>query len=224
MTYFLLSITNTCNKSCSYCVVKPWLNNAEYPDKVSAEDFIKFLEKEMQAGDVVELTGGEPTLFPKLFDLLNWLKEHNAKVILRTNGYLLNHWRVNYSNMIVVLARHNSSEEYWQTCKKYLLPHDIAIDGIPEHLKQKDDGRPIFLNDEISPLKEHPFKRMFHITNDGKVRFMSCCKDDMGTVWRYEPRNYHCCSECPFALGAWNLASKIEDHNPKEDMQCYHYF
>lgn len=211
MTYFLLSITNRCNKACDYCVVKPWLNNPKYPDKVTAEDFIEFLEKEMKPEDVVELTGGEPTLFPKLLDLLKWLKEHGAKVILRTNGALLNNWRVLYTNMIVVLARHDSNEEYWQERKKYLLPHDLAIDGIPEHLKQKEDNKPVFVNDETSPLEEHPFKRMFHITNDGKVRFMACCKNDMGNILDYRLKNYHICPKCPYALGAWNLANNIKE-------------
>ncbi len=210
MTYFLLSITNTCNKACPYCVVKPWLNNPDYPDKATARDFLKFLEKEMQEGDVVEITGGEPTLFKGLAYMLCWLKNHKARAILRTNGIGLADWRKNYDNMIVVLAKHDSTEEYWENRKKCLMPHDLALDGIPEHIKQKEAGKPVFVNDKASPLKTHPFKRMFHITNDGKVRFMSCCKNDMGTIWNYKPRKYHCCQECPFALGAWNLASKIQ--------------
>jgi len=210
MTYFLLSITNTCNKSCDYCVVKPWLNNPEYPDKATKEDFIAFLEKEMQSGDVVELTGGEPTMFPGFIELLDWLKEHEAKVILRTNGVLLSEWRKNYPNMIVVLARHDSDDAYMEERKKCLLPQDIVWDIVPEHLKQKEQDKPIFVNDEMSPIKKHPFKKMFFITNDGKVRFMSCCKEDMGTIWNYKPRKYHCCPECPFALGAWNFAARIK--------------
>jgi len=212
MTYFLLSITNTCNKACTYCVVKPWLNNPEYPDKATAEDFIGFLEKETQAGDVVEITGGEPTMFPRVLEILEWLREHEAKVILRTNGLFLNHWRVNYPNMIVVLARHDSGEEYWAKRRGFLLPYDLAIDSIPDNIKQDVKGKPKFVNDEISTLSTYPFNRFFHITNDGKVRFMSCCKEDMGTIWEYKPREYMCCPNCNFALGAWNLASRIDSH------------
>jgi len=210
MTYFLLSITNTCNKFCDYCVVKPWLNNPEYPDKATSEDFIAFLEKEMQSGDVVELTGGEPTMFPGFIELLEWLKEHGAKVILRTNGVLLNEWRENYSNMVVVLARHDSNDAYMAERKKCLFPYDIVWDSVPEHLKQKEQDKPIFINDDMSPIRTHPFKKMLFITNDGKVRFMSCCKEDMGTIWDYKPRKYHCCGNCPFALGAWNFAVRIK--------------
>lgn len=216
MKYFLLSITNECNKACGYCVVRQWLNNPEYPDKAKAEDFIGFLEKEMQAGDVVEITGGEPTLFQGFPTILEWLKEHNAKVILRTNGARLGSWRKDYPDMVVVLARHDSSEDYMAERKACLLPHDLILDGIPEHLRQKEGGKPVFKNDKESPLESHPFKKMYHVTNDGKVRFMSCCDDDMGTIWDFKPRNYYCCPECPFALGAWNLAARIKP-NEKED-------
>jgi len=209
MTYFLLSITNTCNKNCSYCVVKPWLNNPEYPDKATADDFIMFLEKEMRTGDVVELTGGEPTLFNGLIVLLEWLKEHGAKVVMRTNGALLGEWRAGYPNMVVVLARHDSDNSYMASRIRCLLPQDLVLDGIPEHIKQKEQDKPVFVNDEVSSLRTHPFTKMFHITNDGKVRFMSCSKEDMGTIWDYRPRLYHCCQECPFALGAWNLMVRL---------------
>jgi len=210
MTYFLLSLTNKCNKSCAYCVVKPWLNNPEYPDKAKAEDFLTFLGKEMREGDVVELTGGEPTLLPKLWDMLDWLQERGAKTILRTNGIGLRILRKSYKNLIVVLARHNSEEDYWQSRKDCLLPHDLAIDGIPEHLIQREDCKPVFVNNETSPLKSHPFTKAYFITSDGKVRFMPCVSKDMGTIWDFKPQNWHCCATCSYMLGAWNLANRID--------------
>jgi len=170
-----------------------------------------FLEREMRYGDVVELTGGEPTLFPNLLELLNWLKEHGAKVILRTNGFLLDYWRVNYLNMIVVLSRHDSSEEYISNRKKYLLPHDRFIDKLPENKMQKENNKPIFINDADDPLTSHPFTRALFITADGNVRFMPCTERSMGTIWDFNAENWHCCANCPYMLGAWNLVSKIKE-------------
>ncbi|MDR3000270.1 MAG: radical SAM protein [Fibromonadaceae bacterium] len=210
MKYFLLSITNTCNKSCDYCVVKPWLNNPEFPDKATAQDFISFLSKEMRVGDVVEITGGEPTLFPELIKLLEFLKKNEAKVILRTNGALLDKWRADYENMVVVLAKHNTDDHTIERLKRYLLPQDLVIDDIPGDIMQKEQDKPIFKADNISPLKTHSFAKMFHVTNDGKVRAMSCSKWDMGTIWDYKPQNYLCCPKCPFMLGAWNLIARLK--------------
>jgi len=171
---------------------------------------IKFLETELKPSDVVELTGGEPTLFPGFISLLEWLKEHGAKVIMRTNGALLNEWRASYPNMVIVLARHDSDAAYMSERKKCLMRQDLVLDGIPEHIKQKERNKPIFVNDDISPLREHPFKRAFFITNDGTVKFQPCCEYNMGTIWNYKPRKYLCCQDCPFMLGAWNLAQRID--------------
>jgi len=211
MTYFLLSITNTCNKACAYCVVKPWLNNPEYPDKATAEDFIRFLQGEMVEGDVVEITGGEPTLFHNFLVLFDFLKHRGAKVVLRTNGFNLSRWRKSYDNMVVVLAKHDSADEYMEERKRHLLPHDLVLDGIPDDIKQKEPNKPVFRNDSVSPLQSHPFQKSFFITNDGKVRCMPCSDKDMGTIWDFKPRPYHCCRECPYMLGAWNLVNRIKE-------------
>ena len=208
--YFLISLTNKCNKSCDYCVVEPWRNNPEYPDKITAADLIAFLEKELQPGDVVELTGGEPTLFPDLAMLLDWLKEHGAKVIVRTNGLRLGEWRKSYANLVVVLARHDSGDGYMAERKEHLLLHDLVLDGIPDDIRQREQDKPIFRNNEISPLDSYPFKKAFFIVPDGKIKYMPCCREDMGTVWDYKPRDYFCCRECPYMLGAWNLAQRID--------------
>jgi len=208
MTYFLLSLTNKCNKHCGYCVVKRWRNNPDFPDKAAAEDFISFLEKEFERGDAVELTGGEPTLFPGLETLLDWLREHGARAILRTNGLHLGEWRKNYGNLIVVLAKHNSGEDYMSERKKHLLPCDHVMESIPENIRQEEDYKPVFVNDESSPLASQRFGKAFFITNDGKIRFMPCCEEDMGTVWDCKIRNYHCCDVCPYMLGAWNLINQ----------------
>lgn len=211
MTYFLLSITNKCNKACPYCVVKPWLNNPEYPDKATAADFILFLKKEFQSGDAVELTGGEPTLFPDLEKMLDWLKERAAKVILRTNGLNLGEWRKKYSNLIVVLAKHDSTDGYMRDRKKHLLAHDLTIESIPESIKQKSPFKAVFAKSEESPWEEHPFERSFFVSADGKVRAMACCSNDMGTVWNYKPRKYQVCGKCDTIIGAYDLITKIKE-------------
>lgn len=189
-------------------MVKSWRNNPDFPDKITAEDLIVFLEKESQLDDVVELTGGEPTMFPGLAMLLAWLRERRVTVILRTNGLCLGNWRHNYDNLVVVLARHDSDENYMNERKQYLLPYDLVLDGIPDNIKQKEQNKPIFVNDDASPLSSYPFKKAFFIVPDGKVKFMPCCKEDLGTIWDYKPRAYHCCEECPYMLGAWNLAER----------------
>ncbi|MDR2554163.1 MAG: radical SAM protein [Fibromonadaceae bacterium] len=218
MTYFLLSITNRCNKACNYCVVKPWLNNHDFPDKITATDLISFLEKEFCEGDVVELTGGEPTLFRELETLLDWLKEHGAKVIIRTNGLNLRERRKKYDNIVVVLAKHDSSDSYMSERKTYLLPHDLVLDAIPDSIKQKEGGKPIFIPSNESPYTSHPFTRSLFISADGKVKAMACCSVDMGTVWDYKLLKYQMCDKCDTMLGAWNLINRIGNKTFKKEV------
>jgi len=211
MTYFLLSVTNTCNKSCDYCVVKPWLNNTKYPDKINAAHIIRFLGGQMEPGDIAEITGGEPTLWPDLFTLLDWLKDHGAKVILRTNGINLGAWREIYDNMVVVLARHDSDGAYMAARQKYLMPCDLAKGSMPEEQKQKEFAKPVFKCDEESPLGTHGINRAFHITNDGNIRFMPCMNVSMGnliTGWKLEEWECFTMNNCPYMLGAWNLVER----------------
>ena len=213
MTYFLLSIANACNKSCDYCAVKPWLNNPAYPDKITAGDLTAFLSRELKENDAVELTGGEPTLFPDLLLLLDFLKENGAKTIIRTNGFKLGEWRKNYENAVVVLARHDSGDEYMDERKKHLLPQDLILDGIPEHIKQKEQDKPIFENNEASPLSAHPFARSMFITADGNIRFMPCADRSIGNIigLNYKLEEWHCLTmqKCPYMLGAWNLIARL---------------
>lgn len=214
MTYFLLSITNTCNKSCGYCVVKPWLNNPDYPDKITAIDVIKFLEKEMRPGDIAELTGGEPTMFPDLLMLLEWLREHGAKVIMRTNGFGLGSWRKEFPNMVVVLARHDSDDIYMAERREHLLPHDVVLDKIPDGAEQKKPDKPVHIKSELYPLDRHGIKRALFVTNDGNIRFMPCMNVSMGNIINLDCKleRWDCMTmeSCPYMLGAWNLTARIK--------------
>jgi len=209
-SYYLISLTNKCNKSCDYCVVKQWRNNPEFPDKIKCGDLIAFLEDKINSGDVVELTGGEPTLFDGLTILLDFLKMKGAYVIIRTNGFNLGEWRKDYPNVILVLAQHDSSEDYIAERKKYMMPHDRFVDKIPENKIQKEANKPIFINDSEDPLTSHPFTKALFITADGNVRFMPCSNESMGTIWDFKAKNWHCCESCPYMLGAWNLAQRID--------------
>jgi organic radical activating enzyme len=221
MTYFLLSITNKCNKSCGYCVVKPWLNKqAEFPDKLNAADLISWLGTLIQSGDVAEITGGEPTLFPELTNLLDFLLLFHAKVILRTNGFHLDLIdRSKYDNMIVILAKHDSPDSFIEKIKPLLKPWDLLKTEVDPNVKQaisEDYGMPKFATPTVT---RHGFDRFYTVTNDGVVRVMFCqTKPElhtpisrMGTIWEfnYNHTPWYACPECPYGLGAWELASFI---------------
>ena len=97
--YILLSPWQVCNSDCIYC-----LGHAKPRDKKSAdyENFYKeFVEpydmleiiKDMIKNDVlasdceIDFAGGEPTLYPKFDDIINFLVNNNHKnIIIHTNN------------------------------------------------------------------------------------------------------------------------------------------
>jgi len=214
MIYFSFNITNKCNKACPYCVNIDYINKLEYPDLMNFEDFKNWLEKEIKENDIVEIAGtGEPTLCEWLPELLFYLEEKKAWVMLRTNGFKLGKWRLGLSNLLVILSKHDNSDAYISDKRKYLLPYDLISLFITDKNKQgKNDAAIKFNKSLLCPSEFHNIDRAFFVTPDGKIRYMPCVKDDMGTVWDYKPEIWHCLdfSKCSFALGAHNFIEYLK--------------
>jgi organic radical activating enzyme len=205
-TYFSINVTNRCNKACAYCVNIDYVNKKEYPDLMGFADLRGWLENELMEDDIVEIAGtGEPTLCEWTTDLLMYLERKRAWVILRTNGSRLGEWRNSLKRVLVILARHDSSDDYIACRRQYLLPADIVMEAIPKEAMQSS-GEPASKAIEEFKGKGHGFERAFFVTPDGKVRFMPCIAHDMGTVWDFKPEGWKCMmqEQCPFLVNAWN--------------------
>lgn len=93
-------ITDACNSKCSFCVVgSPLIRH----DTVNYEDLIAFLTENASKGyGSVNLHGGEPTIHPRLFDLLTVIATLGyPEVQIQTNGR-----RMKDLNFTERLARH----------------------------------------------------------------------------------------------------------------------
>lgn len=88
MNLLQISLTNLCNKSCSYCPTEKWRNNPQYPNLLNNERLMPFLEQLNPKEWAIELTGGEPALYIELDELLEWLQEKGFKGLVKTNGSL----------------------------------------------------------------------------------------------------------------------------------------
>lgn len=77
---------NGCNFRCPYCHNSELLEgNVE--EVMTVEALLTFLKKRQGILEGVCITGGEPTLHPQLFDLLQAVKNLGYAVKLDTNGY-----------------------------------------------------------------------------------------------------------------------------------------
>jgi len=194
-------------------VNKAYVNKSEYPDSMNFDDLHSWLDKEIEEGDIVEIAGtGEPTLCEWLPDLLRYLDGKKAWVILRTNGFGLGEWRLSLGNALVILAKHDSDDSYVLDRCRYLLPDDIVFEAVTEEEMQAENKKASKLV-EFFPQRGHNIMRSFFVTPDGKIRFMSCVDEDMGTVWDYKRgRKWTCMdlAQCPFLQNAYNFIDYLK--------------
>jgi organic radical activating enzyme len=208
--YILMDIINKCNKSCSYCVMAKWRNNEDYPDTLTYEQITEFIGTYMKDDNTfpelyVEITGGEPTLFEDLHDVIEMLTQAGAKILLRTNGINLEAWRRDYPNMLVILAKHDESDEYINQRRPFLLQHDIIQTGAGLGKWQSPEAKFFeYCRDNKNQDLQHEFKNIIFLTNGSKCK--SCPGDPFDIEYPMRADVAHdACPSCPYCLTAWDL-------------------
>jgi tetraether lipid synthase len=87
----LIEIVNSCNLPCPTCYADSHIGVGRKVDAVPLEDLKRRIQGviDRKGGiEILQLSGGEPTLHPQFFDLLRWLQNHPKVdyVLLNTNG------------------------------------------------------------------------------------------------------------------------------------------
>jgi len=75
-----------CNFRCRYCHNRELVLEPEKIKAISFEEIKNYLERNRDFVDGIVITGGEPTLYPDLKDLLSEFKKMGLKIKLETNG------------------------------------------------------------------------------------------------------------------------------------------
>ena len=78
--------TKGCNMRCPFCHNASLVVRADEQKPYDNDELLGFLKKRFGLLDGVAITGGEPTLWPGLYDFICKLKEIGYKVKLDTNG------------------------------------------------------------------------------------------------------------------------------------------
>jgi organic radical activating enzyme len=159
MNILTISIINSCNKSCYYCPVKKWLVpiNTDRKDVNMIKNNILFawIDRYLNADEwFIELTGGEPGLYPEIKKLINGLDTRGYRGLIKTNGSLpipktdnfkiLSAWHKDhdfplYYDEIIIIK---NPDDNWQDkviyCEKNNIKyHTVKYDkmGIPGEVK-----------------------------------------------------------------------------------------
>ena len=87
----LIEIVNSCNLSCPTCYADSPVGTGQKVDAVPLDDLKRRIQGvvDRKGGiEILQLSGGEPTLHPQFFELLRWLQDHPRidYVLLNTNG------------------------------------------------------------------------------------------------------------------------------------------
>jgi uncharacterized radical SAM superfamily Fe-S cluster-containing enzyme len=92
----LIEIVNSCNLPCPTCYANSPLGAGSAVDAVPLADLQRRIQGVIQRKgkiEILQLSGGEPTLHPQFFELLRWLHGNTGVdyVLLNTNGVRLAH-------------------------------------------------------------------------------------------------------------------------------------
>ena len=78
-------VNNVCNYNCTYCDPELYSGTSGQPDYDAALDFFKYINDLEDRPILLNLTGGEPTLWPRIIAFLKELPK-NIKTQITTNG------------------------------------------------------------------------------------------------------------------------------------------
>jgi MoaA/NifB/PqqE/SkfB family radical SAM enzyme len=93
-----LTVTNRCNLRCRMCAqwsqegyMQKRKPNDSYSGRIVAfESILKVVDEVQEYGAPLIIRGGEPLLYPRIMDLLAYIKSKGMSLSLETNGVLLN--------------------------------------------------------------------------------------------------------------------------------------
>lgn len=83
-----LTVNRTCNFRCKWCYAEEtgYKKDGDMPYELAKNIIV--LARDMGASNII-LIGGEPTLWPHIFDVIDYIHENDMRAALVTNGHML---------------------------------------------------------------------------------------------------------------------------------------
>ena len=137
VNYVLFDLTNKCNLQCKHC----YKTNNIFDDELDPDFCLTVfddLRKNNGTGNVV-LSGGEPSLYSRLEELVRGLRRRDASIKLNTNGLIIPQFLVEqpYNKMRVQVSLDGYSQESYaeirgidafdRVCKNAVLMKDAGL-------------------------------------------------------------------------------------------------
>jgi len=218
LNFLQIALTNECNFSCWHCPMGKWRNSTRPKFPLRNDELIPFLDRYVDpASWVVELTGGEPTLYEGFDELVDWLSGKGYYTLVKTNG---SNPVPRHDNVKACSAFHRLAEPP----RHY--DEILIVDKIDREAKEeycKANGIPykvIGYNKENFDNSTCGFTFVAYINPAGHN--MSCPADrpaqmeegceDWGRINHREFFYGRCCKSCKAAVDAWRfLPEKVKE-------------
>lgn len=176
-----LTINRNCNLSCHWCYSKEYLNNY---DIMPLDLSKKLIDISFESGvQKIFLIGGEPTINPYLFEILQYIIALDLEIVIVTNGIMLADKSfcnkivdLNYNKLHFGISIKGSSDDYYKNncgiegyklilngisnCKEYNLKYSLSYVLSTDNIDSLDEFASQLRKDGV---KEHI---SFSICND----------------------------------------------------------
>ena len=177
-TFFFLELTNKCNFHCEFCPSDSQTRLHGYMDiSLAKKIFDEISEKKLVSQVHLHLMG-EPTLHPKLNDILKYAKDKNVKINLTTNGSTLVKKKV--PNLLESISGSITASLMTPTEDTYEIRGDVGLSWdryidnfrllVKEHLKRISKGEKINYNISMRIMVTEKNRK-------GTVKVMDCSQD-----------------------------------------------
>lgn len=154
---------NICNNNCLMCPNPPEIRKQKW---VTCDEIISYIERMLSRGkikadsvDTVIITGGEPTIYPALFDLLQYLnlKFSKSKITILTNGRKLcykdfSRQLLHFKNINLTVSLLSSDASTHDSIAQAEGSFHQCLRGLNNILKYKDENSLLELRHVISKI------------------------------------------------------------------------
>jgi hypothetical protein len=211
INFLQIAITNECNFSCWHCPMGKWRNSEKPKFPLNNGELLPFLERYVDPKKwVIELTGGEPTLYEGFDELLEWMSTHGYYTLVKTNG---SNPVKHYDNVKVCAAFHRL-EQPPRYFDEYLIVDKIQREEKEAYCKERGIPYKVIGYNKENPDDAtcgftfvafvNPAGHNLSCPADRPAQLVEGC-DDYGRINHREFFYGRCCKTCKAAVDAWRF-------------------
>lgn len=211
MNFLQISLTNRCNFACWHCPMGRWRNYVAPRWPLDNATLIPWMERYVEPDRwVVELTGGEPSLYEGIDELLDWLYTKDYRVLVKTNGS----GNLKHLPNTTIVAAYHRYEQPPKNYDQYLIVDKIDTERKISYCEEHDiPYKVIGYNKENPDGATHGFEQCAFVNPAGHQ--IGCLAErpkervvgdiDYSRITHRPLVSRSCCKHCKAAIDAYRF-------------------